>query len=192
MKTSLIFSALMFIGSFVIASVDPANVTNVDVTKSTITWTGKKVTGEHTGAVNLKSGNLIYKDGRIAGGSFEIDMNSITNSDMEGEWSDKLVGHLKSDDFFGVATYPTASLNITKVEGGDSAGVYNITADLTIKGQTHPLSFTAASNGNEFTANITVDRTLYDVKYGSGKFFEGLGDKMIYDDFELSILLIKS
>jgi len=191
MKTSLIFSALMLIGSFVTASIEPVISENIDVTKSTITWTGKKVTGEHTGMVNIKSGNLLYDNDMLSGGNFEIDMTSITNTDMEGEWSDKLVGHLNSDDFFSVATFPTASLVITKVESSEN-GTYKISADLTIKGQTHPLSFMATNNDSGFTANITVDRTLYDIKYGSGKFFEGLGDKMIYDDFELSVNLIKA
>ena len=191
MKTSLIFSALMLIGSLLFASTEPATTANIDLEKSTINWTGKKVTGEHTGTVSLKSGSLTYENGRLSGGMFEIDMTSITCTDLEGEWNQKLVGHLKSDDFFGVANYATATLNITKVEGGDN-GSFNVTADLTIKGKTNPVSFAVTPDGDSFSANITVDRTLYDVKYGSGKFFDGLGDKMIYDNFELAVNLVRS
>jgi polyisoprenoid-binding protein YceI len=127
----------------------------------------------------------------LSGGTFVIDMTSITNTDMSGNMADKLVGHLKSDDFFGVATYPTSTLVITKVEGAEN-GQYKVTADLSIKGKTHPVTFVTKNEGDTFMADIKVDRTLYDVRYGSGKFFEGLGDKMIYDNFELSVTLVKA
>lgn len=188
---SLIFSIFMLAGSMVIADSNPLTTSNIDVEKSTIEWTGKKVTGKHTGNVDIKSGELEFENGRLSGGKFVIDMTSITNTDMEGNMSDKLVGHLKSDDFFSVATYPEAMLEITKVSGAGN-GNYNVTADLTIKGKTHPVTFEVTENGNTYTSSITVDRTLYDVRYGSGKFFEGLGDKMIYDDFTLDVSLVKS
>mgnify|MGYP000486179756 CR=1 FL=1 len=191
MKTSLIFSAFMLIGSLVFATGEPTALENIDVAKSTITWTGKKVTGEHTGAISLKSGNLSFKNGRLSGGTFEVDMNTITNADMEGEWSDKLVGHLKSDDFFGVKNHAVSTLKITKVSMGKN-GNFDVTADLTIKGKTNPVSFSVKADGNTYSTKITVDRTLYNVKYGSGKFFDGLGDKMIYDNFELDVKLVTS
>ena len=115
-------------------------------------------------------------------------MNSITCEDMEGEWMEKLVGHLKSDDFFGVATYPEATLVVkesTKIVNGKTT----VKADLTIKGITHPVTFEASQSSNTFSAVITVDRTLYNVRYGSGKFFDNLGDKTIYDDFTLDVTL---
>jgi polyisoprenoid-binding protein YceI len=120
-------------------------------------------------------------------------MNSITCTDLEGEWAGKLVGHLKADDFFGVATYPTSKLVITKVAAQDAKGNYKITADLTIKNTTKSVKFFAnATEGNATAAasgKITVDRSEYDIKYGSGSFFDGLGDKTIYDEFELQVNL---
>jgi polyisoprenoid-binding protein YceI len=111
--------------------------------------------------------------------------------DLEaGEWHDKLVGHLKSDDFFGVEKFPTSELIIT-----ESAPFKNneatVTGKLTIKGITHPVTFKAVKVGTGYTALITVDRTKYDIKYGSGKFFDSLGDKMIYDEFTLDVKLVK-
>ena len=91
------------------------------------------------------------------------------------------------DDFFGVATYPTATLKITNVGPGE--GGYTVTADLTIKGKAAPITFIAKMEGGKTMAEITVDRTVYDVRYGSGKFFENLGDRMIYDNFDLVVQL---
>lgn len=167
----------------------------VNTDQSTVNWMGKKVTGSHTGAIAIKAGSLEMKNGAISGGSFTIDMTSMTCTDMSGGGADKLVGHLSSDDFFGVATYPTAELKITKV-ADTGASTYDVTADLTIKGQTHPVTFNtlvSESGGSvSATAKIVVDRTLYGIKYGSGKFFDSLGDKMIYDEFELNVNLIAS
>ena len=111
-------------------------------------------------------------------------MTTITNTDQEGEYKGKLEGHLKSDDFFGVETYPTATLIFTKVEASDK-NAYTVTGDLTIKGKTNPITFTISINGSKATASLKVDRSKYDVKYGSTSFFEGLKDKAIYDEFDL-------
>ncbi|MBD78629.1 MAG: lipid-binding protein [Crocinitomicaceae bacterium] len=156
---------------------------------TTVNWVGKKVTGEHTGNIVLKSGTLEMNKGKLAGGTFEMDMASLTCTDMQGEYGDKLVGHLKSDDFFGVAKYKTAVLKITKVSF-TSDGKANVTADLTIKGITQKVSFpvTIKKDGETVMASgqITIDRTKYDIKYGSGSFFDDLGDKMIEDNFILN------
>lgn len=163
---------------------------NVDLKKSEVKWTGKKVTGEHWGYVSLKSANLAVNDDGIDAGSFVIDMSSITNEDMEaGEWHDKLVGHLKSDDFFGTEKFPESKLVITEpVKLKDGKG--QAKADLTIKGKTHPINFEVVKVSNGYNAILNVNRTKYDIKYGSGSFFEGLGDKMIYDDFTLEVKLV--
>lgn len=167
---------------------------NVDVTKSVVTWKGYKVTGEHTGTVNLKSGQLLLEKGAFTGGSFELDMTSIKNTDMEGGGATKLEGHLKSDDFFGVATYPTAKLVITKVVSRGTPGAYKVVANLTIKETTKEIKFdaTVTEGVNEVSAstNIRIDRSDFNIKYGSGSFFDGLGDKTIYDEFDLSVNLV--
>ena len=182
------FFSTVFIAILVMTITQAQSTTPIDAAKSTVTWTGKKVTGSHTGTINISEGSIINKDGRFHGGTFTIDMTSITNSDLDGNMKGKLEGHLKSDDFFGVEAHPTATLTITDID--KLGGGYKLTADLTIKGKTAPVSFDAAVTGNTATANITVDRTLYDVKYGSGKFFEDLGDKMISDNFELVVSLV--
>lgn len=172
----------------------PVGSLNVDTKASQIVWKGYKVTGEHTGTVTLKSGSLQMADGVLQGGTFEIDMRSIACSDLEGEWRDKLVGHLNSEDFFNTAAYPTAILKIVRAVPQDTKGNYRIQADLTIKGTTKPVKFAAQVSpqgaGQKATAKIKVDRTAYDIRYGSGSFFDNLGDKTIYDEFDLDVTLV--
>ena len=121
-------------------------------------------------------------------------MNSIACTDLSGEYAGKLVGHLKSDDFFGVANYPTAKFVITKVVSRGTPGAYKVQGDLTIKGITQSIKFNAdlKEDGTKTVAEakITVDRSDYNIRYGSGSFFENLGDKTIYDDFDLEIKLV--
>jgi polyisoprenoid-binding protein YceI len=167
---------------------------SVNVAESKVVWLGKKVTGEHTGNISLASGDLEIKDGKLAGGSFVVDMTSITNTDIENEeYNAKLVGHLKSDDFFGVEKYPTANFVIKNVKMHTNTK-YHVTGDMTIKGKTQKIDFPIEISVMEgkavASASVTIDRSKYDVKYGSGSFFDDLGDKMIYDDFTLSITLV--
>jgi polyisoprenoid-binding protein YceI len=163
-----------------------------DVAQSTITWKGRKVTGSHEGTVKLKSGALEFAGGDLTGGFFEIDMASIAVTDLQGDMAGKLEGHLKSDDFFGVEAYPSALFRITSVVSRGTPGDYKITGDATIKGKTQEVRFLASvdRDGGVATADITLDRTDYDVRYGSGSFFSNLGDKTIYDDFDLSVRLV--
>ena len=167
---------------------------NVDVTSSNIVWNGYKVTGSHTGNVKVKSGKLNIEGGKLTGGSFEIDMNSITCTDMTGGGADKLVGHLKSDDFFGVATYPTAKFVISRAIAIDTKGNYKIIGNLTIKSTTKEIKFNANVVETEgvvkATGKITIDRSEYDVRFGSGSFFDSLGDKTIYDEFDMNVSLV--
>lgn len=178
----------LFIAVFVLSIGLSAQSYTVDGSNSKLKWTGKKVTGEHTGNIDLKEGNFEVKNNKVTSGSFVIDMTSITCTDLEGEWMEKLVGHLKSDDFFSVEKYKNANLVITsssKLVDGKAT----VKGDLTIKGKTHPVEFDAMQMGNKFTATVTVDRTLYDIRYGSGKFFDNLGDKAIHDEFILEVNL---
>lgn len=163
----------------------------VDVTRSKLEWTGRKLGGEHYGEIQLSSGRLAFKKGRLAGGSFEIDMTSITCTDLTDEKSNRrLVDHLKSEDFFSVTRFPKATLVMKKV-GMKSPNEYSITADLTIKGKTNEIEFPAFLKGqSEAEANVVFDRSKFDVKFGSQSFFENLGDKLVYDDIELKITLI--
>ncbi len=162
----------------------------VDVEKSTVKWTGKKVAGEHFGNIDFKKGSFKVSDGKIVEGEFHIDMNSITCTDIESdEWNKKLVGHLKSDDFFGVEQFPVAKLKV--VESSQFVdGVAKVKAHLTIKGVTEPVSFKVKMVDEGFASSLKVDRTKYNVKYGSGKFFDNLGDNMINDEFKLEVNIV--
>ena len=165
-----------------------AQTKNINTATSSIEWLGKKVTGQHNGTVNFKDGTLVFKKNILAGGTFTVNMTSLTATDLTGEYQGKLNGHLKADDFFGTEKFPTATLVFKKI-GVKSANVYNVTADLTIKGITKPVTFELTVNGNTATTAFNVDRTKYDIKYGSKSFFESIGDKAIYDEFELKVAL---
>ena len=166
-----------------------AETKKVDASKSTITWTGKKVTGQHEGTVNLKDGNLVFKGQKLVGGTFNVDMTSLLVTDLKaGQGKEKLEGHLKADDFFGTDKFEIATLVFKKVSA-KSATVYTVNGDLTIKGITKPVTFDIATTANTATANVKIDRTKYDIKYNSGNFFENLGDKVISDNFDLAVAL---
>lgn len=165
-----------------------AQTKRVDAAKSTINWVGKKVTGQHEGTVNLKDGALVFKGKKLVGGNFTVDMASINTTDLSGKSKDNLNGHLKSDDFFGTDNFPTATL-VFKSLSEKAKNLYTVTADLTIKGKTNPITFEMATTKNTAVTTLKVDRTKYDIKYKSGSFFENLGDKVIYDEFELAVAL---
>jgi polyisoprenoid-binding protein YceI len=160
----------------------------INVEKSKINWVGKKVTGEHSGTINFKDGVLVFEKNKVKGGNFTVDMTSINTTDLSGEWKDKLDGHLKADDFFGTDKHKTSTLKFTKIADKGN-GVYTVTADLTIKGITNPVTFDLTVKGNTATTSFKVDRTKYGIKYNSKNFFESIGDKAIYDDFELTVNL---
>ena len=185
---SFLSLALVVLGA---AFTPPATTYKADVSESTVTWKGRKVTGSHEGVVALKSGSLTMDGGVLTGGYFEIDMTSLAVTDLDGKMKGDLEGHLKSDDFFGVGQFPSALFRITAVASRGTAGEYKITGEATIKGKTKEIRFLASVNkeGGTATASITLDRTDYDVRYGSGSFFSNLGDKTIYDEFDLEITL---
>ena len=160
----------------------------IDTQKSNIHWVGKKVTGQHEGTISLKEGALIFKGDKLAGGKFTVDMSSINTTDLTGGMKSKLDGHLKSDDFFGTEKFPTADLVFKTIATKDKNN-YTVTADLSIKGITNPVTFDIIVNGKTASTKLIVNRAKYDIKYGSGSFFDNLGDKTIYDDFELEVTL---
>lgn len=160
----------------------------VNVEESTVEWTGEKVTGSHNGTIELESGHFLMEDDKIVGGEFVMDMSTIVVTDLTGENKGKLEGHLKSEDFFGVENHPTAKLVITSAASKGN-GKYGIVGDLTIKNETHPITFDLQMNDNSASTELTIDRSKYNVRYGSGSFFDNLGDKTIYDNFELAVNL---
>lgn len=172
-----------------------SEVYTLDTGASYLGWEGTKVTGKHDGRVSLKGGTVELKDNAVVGGAFDIDMTSIKVEDIkDAETNAKLVGHLKSDDFFSVEKNPTASFKIKSVHPKKSdGGTHEITGDLTIKGHTNQLVFPATITVQDGTVEAvgkaSVDRTKYEVRYGSGKFFKGLGDKVIHDNFTVEMHL---
>jgi polyisoprenoid-binding protein YceI len=161
---------------------------SADTTKTKLLWLGEKVTGQHTGTIKLQSGWISWQDDKIVAGEFNINMASLKDS----ESNERLEGHLKSEDFFGVGKFPFAKLVITGSTPFDK-GTGVVDGTLTIKGVTNPIEFKAAlqkkDDGLWFFTNIVIDRTKYNIRYGSGSFFDNLGDKTIYDDFKLKINL---
>lgn len=171
-----------------VSTIATAQTKKVDASKSTVTWIGKKVTGQHNGTVELKDGALVFKGKKLAGGTFTVNMTTLTATDLTGEYQGKLNGHLKSEDFFGTEKYPTSKLVFKKIATKPN-GVYTVTADLTIKDVTAPVTFDITVKGTTATTTFKIDRTKYGIKYGSGSFFDNLGDKTINDEFELTVSL---
>lgn len=171
-----------------------------DITKSSIIWKGYKLFGNHTGDIMLKNGELVFDNGELTGGSFVADMNSIRATELmkdddeeeeeeeEGE-DDKsdLANHLKDGDFFNAKTYPTAKFTITNVTKQENG--YTIKGNMTIKNKTNEIEFPAQIQSDHFNATVKIDRTKFGIKYGSGSFFDNLGDNVIKDEFDLEISL---
>lgn len=166
----------------------------VSVADSKVNWKAYKVGGQHEGFVTIQSGSFTTDGDKLTGGSFVLDMSTITCTDLEGEYKGKLEGHLKSPDFFAVNEFKTASFVITSVNPeGDK---HKITGTMVIKNIAQEISFLAdvKMEGNQVmaTADMKIDRSKFDVRYGSDSFFDNLGDKVIYDDFDLSVNLVAS
>lgn len=174
--------------AFVTFTATAQTTKKVNVEKSKLHWVGKKVTGQHEGTIKLKDGALVLKGKKLVGGNFTVDMTSINTTDLQGDWKAKLDGHLKADDFFGVEKFPTSTLVFKKIADKGN-NVYTVYGELTIKGITQDVSFDLTINGNSATGKLIIDRTKFGIQYGSGSFFSDLGDKTIYDEFELDVTL---
>lgn len=161
---------------------------------STINWTGRKLLGLHTGSINLKNGFIDMDGNELRSGQIGIDMTSITITDIDDpETNQQFKAHLFNDDFFSVSQFPVASFLITKATAAGN-GQHHVEGTLTIKSITHPASFIVRlevlSEFLHVSGELVIDRTLYNVRYGSGRFFENLGDKLVHDDFILQFKLI--
>jgi polyisoprenoid-binding protein YceI len=162
----------------------------VNTGQSSLEWHGKKIGGKHEGNIQLSSGYLELEGDKILAGSFVVDMTSITNNDLKDDDSNqKLVGHLKSDDFFGVEKYPTATFDL-KQSTKFSNGKATVSGEITIKGKTENISFDVERSGKEYSATVDINRSKFDVRYGSKKFFDNLGNRAIDDIFTLDITLL--
>jgi polyisoprenoid-binding protein YceI len=178
----------------------PSVTLNVDTSASHVGWTGKKVVGaSHNGLVQLEKGSFVTKNGKPVSGELVVDLNTMTNEDLKDEgYNAKLLGHLKSEDFFDVAKHKNVTLKLTKISLLNNAapGAPNLSyvGDLTIKGVTKKVSglaqYEAMEHGFTTTGELKVDRTDFGLKYGSGKFFKDLGDKVIADEIALSFKVV--
>lgn len=162
----------------------------IDVAASTVKWAGNKIVGDgHHGLIAVQSGEVHVAEGAVVMGEIVIDMNTITEEDAGSvEYAEKLVGHLKSDDFFKVATYPTAKIVVKSVENN------NVTAELTIldvtKQITFPATISVADDKVNVTANFSINRTDWGIVYGSGNFFDLAKDKTIKDEIDFQVNIV--
>ena len=182
--TSIFALALIATTSF--AHSDKGRLT-VNEKTSTFNWTGSKITGDkHSGTLSVKSGSISVDKGNIVSANVAIDMLSMKcTDDMKDEYKDKFIGHLESPDFFNTAEHSTAYFVLSSFDKSKD-GNYIVKGKLTIKGITNDISFPAkasvSDSGVSLDADVVFDRSKYDIQYGSGSFFEGLGDNLINDD----------
>ena len=174
-----------------------AETYKVDTTASVIEWKGtKKVGSFHNGDIKVQSGDIIVEKNQIKSGQFTVDMKTITNKDLtDADYNKKLVGHLSNEDFFNVTKFPTSTFKLTSVTAGKNKDEVTVKGELTMIGQTNPIEFPATvkiENGTATgQATVKIDRTKWGLKYGSGNFFKELaGDKIINDEFELTLKLV--
>ena len=186
-KKNVIKSVLILAVAAGTASFTSTMEKKINIEESTIEWKGKKVLGSHTGTINLQDGHLEMEGDQLTGGQFTVDMTSITVTDLKGEDKAKLEGHLKSDDFFGVDNYATSKLVINSAT--KNGNTYAVNGDITIKGKTEPITFDLVMGESAATTNFKIDRTKFGVRYGSGSFFDNLGDNTISNDFTLDVTL---
>ena len=158
---------------------------DIKIANSKVVWKGYKVGGSHEGNIAIKSGYLNFDDNStLIGGNFVMDMTTITVTDLTGGGKKKLEGHLKSDDFFGSEKFSTATLNFTEVKA-TGKNSYQVTGDITIKGKTDTVSLVVSVYGSKANVTLKIDRTKFDVRYGSTSFFDDLKNKAIYDEFDI-------
>lgn len=180
-------------------SVHAADVYKINAKDSSVTWKGTKKMGSfHTGGISVKEGQVeVDKKNKVTSGSVSIDMATITNEDLKGspDYQKKLVGHLSSEDFFNATKFPTSNFKIVSVAPTKNKDEVLVKGELTMIGKTNPIEFpakiTVANGVMTGEAQVKVDRTKWGLKYGSGNFFKELaGDKIINDDFELTLKLV--
>lgn len=162
---------------------------SLDVESSSIAWTGKAVGRGHTGTIRIKSGNLDLEGGQLNSGELVIDMTTI----KDDGGSERLENHLRSKDFFDVQNFSEARIKTKEIEIIDES-TYRVSADLEIKGISNPVEFTIAVSEEDgavkLQTELSIDRSLWDVRYGSDSFFDNLGDSAISDEIDYMVILV--
>lgn len=186
MKTIKLVGIFLIISSISVF----AQKSEINLKESVVKWTGNKIGGSHNGDIKIKGGSIELKAGNIVKGNIVIDMKTISNADLKNEvYNKKLVDHLISDDFFGVEKHPTASFVLSKASKFKN-GKATLEGMMSIKGKAEKISFDVMKKNKEYTAQIKLDRSKFDIRYGSNSFFDNLGDKAIDDIFILDIKLL--
>lgn len=194
MKKTVLFALVAVIAT--LFAFKPADaVWKFNTTASVAKWKGYKVTGSHEGTVAVQYGDLKINDAGVLTGVYvKMDMTKMICTDLDASTGPKLVGHLQADDFFGTTKYPTAVFESTKVTARDTKGNYMVIGKLTIKDKTQEVKFYANVSDKDGakvgSGKFTIDRSKFDIKYGSGSFFDGLGDKTIYDEFDFEFGIV--
>lgn len=193
-KTGLVF---LLLSTVIYSTALAEEILQIDTTKSSVEWKGTKVTGSHNGTLAIKSGTVTIDNGKPIGGTVVFDMHSINNLDLtDPTYKNKLENHLKSDDFFNVTEFETASFEIQEISPGTEPQKYTIKGLLTVKGISKEIEFESTITTDDSTyiakSDLTFDRTLWNIKYNSGKFFDiaNLGDKLIYDEIGVTFKLV--
>ena len=165
----------------------------MDTDKTVVQWTGTKVGTIEEGTVMLRSCTFSVDHGMFEKGSMVIEMNGIKATSQTGEAARKLTQHLRSEDFFDVAQFPTASFVVTSTRA-DGMGNLVLSGALTIKGETKEAEAQmrfASADPVIATLDFLFDRSDFDVRFGSGSFFEDLGDNLISDMVGIKMALVE-
>lgn len=187
--TTLILGLAVLLSS--LTRISPPESYTVNTETSTVKWTAYHLAKsyQHTGHLKLKSGNLQIDNGDIVSGEFVIDMSAITNDDIEDDNKNKnLVKDLKSERFFNVEEFPEASLKITSTSNADN-GVFDITAEITIRGITEEITFSAKrldqdDSSVKYAISLEIDRIKHEVMYGWS-----IENAMLSNKFDLEIVI---
>lgn len=174
------------------------DIYKVDTNRSSLEWYADKINGKHNGILKISKGEIKNNHGNISG-SLEIDMTSIEDKDLKpGKSKTKLETHLKSADFFDVNKFPTSKFIIISAiptnDATEEVPNYRVKGLLTIKDKTNEISFNAIIKMEDdhvsCIGSAIIDRSKFDVRYGSKTFFPNIGDKLIYDEFKLSFKIV--
>ena len=164
---------------------------SLDLEKSKVKWTGKKITNSsHWGSLSFSEANLDFDGDDLLSGKFIVDMNTMSVDDIKGRGKQRLEGHLRNEDFFDVDNHNEAILMFND-RTPLLNGVYEISGSLTIKGISNPVKFTLVPDGINYSSTLVFDRTKFEITYSSGNFFENLGDRLILDEVELEVNLVQ-
>ncbi|MDF1657681.1 MAG: YceI family protein [Verrucomicrobiales bacterium] len=177
----------------------PSGTLPLDLSESRVEWTGRNLLNKHFGTIGLRSGEIEVADGKLVGGVVVIDMNAIECTDLDGEMRDGLIGHLKSHDFFHTSEFPEATFRIfssdriEKAKPGDQNLI--VRADLEMKGKTSAVELGCVAGITPegklaAQASFLIDRTVWNVIYGSGKFFNRLAGHLVNDLVDIEIKVI--